>query len=210
MLNGLTESERTLGACVVDIGAGSTEIVAYYDGAAVFTSSIGIGGEHFTNDAAIGLRCTLAEAERLKCTYGTAVVTSVPADNVIEVPAGASPRVVSQRYLAEILEPRARELFELLRDALRAGGVLDNLGAGVFITGGVGRLPMIHEICEQVLRCPAQVEAAVPLTRMPYELITPEMASVTGLLAYAHRTRNIKRTESQGLKDKLRQLFAGA
>lgn len=209
MLSGLTESERTLGACLVDIGAGSTEMVAYYDGAAVFTASIAIGGEHFTNDTAVGLRCTLVEAERLKRTYGSAVVTSIPGDNVIEVPAGASPRVVSQRYLAEILEPRARELFEMARDALRSGGVLDNLGAGVFLTGGGARLPMIHEICEQVLRCPTQVEAATPIARMPHELITPEMAGITGLLAYAHRTRNIKRSEGQGLKDKLRQLFAG-
>lgn len=209
-LCGLTESARTLGACVIDIGAGSTELAAYYDGAAIFTASIGIGGEHFTNDAAVGLRCTLTEAERLKRTYGSAVVTWIPSDNVIEVPAGASPRVVSQRYLAEILEPRARELFALVRDALRAGGVLDNLGAGAFLTGGGSRLAMIHEVCEQVLRCPSQVEAAAPIMRMPHELIMPEMAAATGLLAYAHRTRNMKKAEGQGFKEKLLQLFAGA
>ncbi len=209
-LNGVGESERILGTCIVDIGAGSTEIVAYFDGAVVYTASIGIGGEHFTNDTAVGLRCALADAERLKCTYGCAVVTSIPTDNVIEIPAGASPRVVSQRYLAEILEPRARELFELVRDSLRSGGVLDNLGAGVFLTGGVSRLSMIDEIARQILRCPVHIEAANPLPRMPHELIVPEMAASTGLLAYAHRTRNIKRAEGQGLKNKLLQLFAGA
>ena len=209
-LSGFGESERILGGCVIDIGAGSTDVVVYHEGA-VFTSfSIGIGGEHFTSDAAIGLRCALPDAERMKCIHGAAVVTRVPSENDIEVPAGASPRIVSQRFLAEIIEPRARELFELIREQLRAGGALELLGSGAYITGGVARLMYLDEICESVLRCPVHLEAATPLPRLPGELIIPEMATVTGLLAYAHRTRAAKRVEEQGLRGRIRQLFAGA
>jgi cell division protein FtsA len=210
-LSGVTESERLLGCVVIDIGAASTEIIAYHDGAVVHTASIAIGGEHFTNDAAMGLRASLADAERLKCVYGCAVVVRVPAENDIEVPSGGiSPRVVSQRYLAEILEPRARELFEMVRDSLRSAGVLDSLGAGAFLTGGGARLAAVDEICEQLLRCPVRIEAAAPLTRMPAHFVTPETAAITGLLAYAHRTRKAKHSADRGMKARLRQLLAGA
>lgn len=209
-LSGLGESERILGACVVDIGAGSTEIVCYYDGAVIYTASIGVGGEHFINDAAVLLKCSLQEAQRLVCTYGSAVVTSVPSDSVIEVAANGSVHQVSQRFLAEVLEPRARELFELVRNSLRAGGASEFLRAGIFLTGGGSRLNMVDEICRQVLRCPVFCERGLPLMRMPGELVVPEMACATGLLAYAHRTRSIKKVENEGFKNKLLQLFAGA
>lgn len=209
-LAGVGPSERTLGCCVIDIGAASTEMVAYYEGAIVHTAVVGIGGEHFTSDVAIGLKTPLAEAERLKCMYGCAVVVRVPTENDIEVPGiGGSIKMVSQRYLAEILESRASELFRHVRESLRGGGVLELMGAGVFLTGGGARLVGIEEICEQVLRAPVQIEAAVPALRMPAHLEVPELAGITGLLAYAHRTRNAKRAEEQGLGAKLRQIFAG-
>jgi len=210
-LSGMTESERILGCAVVDIGAASTNVIAYNDGGVIHTASLAIGGDHFTSDIAMGLRTPLPDAERLKCIYGCAVVVRVPAENDIEVPSGnISPRIVSQRYLAEIIEPRTRELFELVRDSLRTAGVLDSLGAGVFLTGGGARLAGIEEICEQVLRCAVRIEAADPILRMPDDLVMPETTTVTGLLAYAHRTRNAKQSSERGLKAKLRQLLAGA
>ena len=101
-----------------------------------------IGGDHFTNDLAVGLHVTVEEAEYLKKTYGHCVVTAVPQLNEIEVggnlaiSGGQPARMVRQRFLAEILEPRARELFTMLRDNLRQGGVLEALGAGCVLTGG--------------------------------------------------------------------------
>src|ERR1700722_20622629 len=101
-----------------------------------------IGGEHITNDIAVGLHVTVEEAEYLKKLYGHCVVTAVPQLNEIEVggnlafSGGQPARMVRQRFLAEILEPRARELFTMLRDNLRHGGVLEALGAGCVVTGG--------------------------------------------------------------------------
>jgi cell division protein FtsA len=210
MMGGLGPGERTIGCCLLDMGASSTEIVSYVNGAVVFTASVGLGGEHFTNDAAVGLRCSLEDAERLKCEFGHAVVTSVPSSNIIEIPASPSPRIVSQRFLSEILAPRTSELFELVRDTMRQGGVLDHLGAGVFLTGGVSRLTGIDEICRQVLRCQVRQENPVVLPRMPHELAVPEMATSIGLLAYTLRTRGIKRHEQATFKNKLMEFFAGA
>ena len=105
------------------------------------TAVLPIGGDHFTNDLAVGLQVSTEEAEQLKLTYGNCVVTSVPSLNEVEVggnlaSGGSAPRLVRQRFLAEILEPRARELFTLLRDNLRNGGVLEALGTGCVLTGG--------------------------------------------------------------------------
>ncbi len=128
----LSADERELGVCLLDIGASTSELVVFFEGSVAHTSVIPIGGDHFTNDLAVGLHVTAPEAEWLKCNYGHAVVTSVSQDNEVEITGlpGYQPRIVSQRLISEILEPRARELFQLLRDNLRQGGVLEALGAG--------------------------------------------------------------------------------
>ena len=123
----LRPEERDLGACVVDMGAGSTDIAVFYEGAVIHTGVVPVGGDHFTNDVAVGLRTPLADADKIKKLFGCAAVTRIPEGNEIEVPSvGDRPsRLMSQRMLGEILEPRARELFELVRDNLRHGGVFD-------------------------------------------------------------------------------------
>src|ERR1700730_2091234 len=114
----LSGDERELGVCLADVGAGSTEIAVVFEGSVAHTAVLPIGGDHFTNDLAVGLHITVEEAEELKRIYGNCVVTSVPQLNEIER-GRAQPRLVRQRFLAEILEPRARELFTMLRDNLR-------------------------------------------------------------------------------------------
>ena len=115
-----------------DVGAGTTELLVLFEGAVAHSGVIPIGGDHFTNDLAVGLRTPLADAEKLKRSFGSAVVTMVPEGNEIEVPAVGDKvsRLVSQRFLAEILEPRATELFEHVRDHLRQGGVLRSARGG--------------------------------------------------------------------------------
>ena len=142
----LSADERELGVCLADIGASTTELAVFFEGAIAHTAVLPIGGDHFTNDLAVGLQVTVEEAEYLKRTFGHSVVTAVPQLNEIEVGGnlavgslgggGQTARMVRQRFLAEILEPRARELFTMLRDNLRAGGVLEALGAGCVFTGG--------------------------------------------------------------------------
>src|SRR5579864_6071962 len=119
----LRADERDLGVCLADIGAGSTELVIFCQGAVAYTGVIPIGGDHFTSDLSVGLCTPVNEAEKLKKLYGNAIVTLIPEGNEVEVPSvGDRPsRLMPQRLLAEILEPRARELFEMIRETLRHG-----------------------------------------------------------------------------------------
>jgi cell division protein FtsA len=204
--------ERELGVCLLDIGAGSVEIIVFYEGAVAHSAAVPISGDHFTNDIAVGLRTPLQEAEKIKKLFGCAVVTAVPEGNEIEVPAVADrpSRLLSQRLVAEILEPRARELFEMVRDNLRQAGVLDALGAGCVLTGGGARLAAIAEIAEQVLRCPIRVGGAGAVSRMPINFRGPEFCTAVGLLLYAHRSRVGRIQQQQRFTERLRSLFVGA
>lgn len=208
----LTADERELGVCLMDVGASTSELVVFFEGSVAHTSVVPIGGDHFTNDLAVGLHCTAPEAEWLKCNYGHAVVTAVPQDTELEVTGlpGHEPRIVRQRMICEILEPRARELFQMLRDNLRQGGVLEALGAGCVLTGGGARLPGLLDTAESLLRVPARMASPVPLSHMPPELAAPEFTALIGSLLYAHRTSVIRAEENQGLRAKLRAIFAGS
>ena len=208
----LSADERELGVCLLDIGASTSELVVFFEGSVAHTSVVPIGGDHFTNDLAVGLHVTAPEAEWLKCNYGHAVVTAVPQGNEVELAGlpGYEPRVVRQRLISEILEPRARELFQMLRDNLRQGGVLEAMGAGCVLTGGGSRLQGLLDTAESLLRVPARMASPVPLSRMPQELSAPEFAVLTGTLLYAHRTSVTRAAENQGLRAKLRAIFAGS
>ena len=210
----LSPDERELGICVVDIGAASTELVVFFEGSVAHTAVLPIGGDHYTNDLAVGLHVSVEEAENLKRTYGNCVVTSVPQLNEIEVggdlaTGGGAARMVRQRFLAEILEPRARELFTMLRDNLRGGGVLDAMGAGCVFTGGGASLAGLLDHAESLLRVPARIGYPVPLSRMPAELARPEFAAAIGMVLYTHRTQVRKASEAQPLRQKLKSIFAG-
>jgi cell division protein FtsA len=208
----LSADERELGVCLLDIGASTSELVVFFEGSVAHTSVVPIGGDHFTNDLAVGLHVSAPEAEWLKCNYGHAIVTSVSQLTEVELTGlpGYEPRTVRQRLISEILEPRARELFQMLRDNLRQGGVLEAMGAGCVITGGGAHLPGLLETAESLLRVPARLAAPVPLSRMPSELTAPEFSVLTGTLLYAHRTSVIRAAENQGLRAKLRAIFAGS
>jgi cell division protein FtsA len=211
----LSADERELGVCLVDIGSSSTELVVFFEGSVAHTAVLPIGGDHFTNDLAVGLHVSVEEAEHLKKTYGNCVVTSVPQLNEVEVggdlaTGGQPARMVKQRFLAEILEPRARELMTMLRDNLRNGGVLEAMGAGCVFTGGGANLVGLLDNAESLLRVPARIGYPVPLSRMPHELARPEFSAAIGMLLYTHRTQVRKANEEQGLKQKLRSIFAGS
>ena len=220
----LSADERELGVCVVDIGSSTTELAVFFEGSIAHTAVLPIGGDHFTNDLAVGLHVPVEEAEELKRIYGHCVVTAVPQQNEIEVggnlavgslgrmPGGGvlPARLVRQRFLAEILEPRARELFIMLRDNLRQGGVLEALGAGCVLTGGGAMLAGLLDNAESLLRVPARVGYPVPLSRMPAELARPEFSVAIGMLLYTHRTQVRRASEEQGLRAKLKAIFAGS
>jgi cell division protein FtsA len=212
----LSADERELGVCIADIGSSTTELAVFFEGSVAHTAVLPIGGDHFTNDLAVGLHVTVEEAEHLKKTYGHCIVTAVPQSSEIEVggdlaiSGGQPARLVRQRFLAEILEPRARELFTMMRDNLRQGGVLEALGAGCVVTGGGALMAGLLDNAESLLRVPARIGYPVPLSKMPDELVRPEYATMIGMLLYTHRTQVRRASEEQGLRSKLKSIFAGS
>ncbi len=206
----LRSDERDLGVCLADIGAGSTELAVFHQGAVAFTGVIPIGGDHFTSDLSVGLCTPVNEAEKLKKLYGNAIVTLIPEGNEVEVPSvGDRPsRLMPQRLLGEILEPRARELCEMLRDTLRHNGMFEICLAGLVLSGGCSRLPGLLDIAESVLRKPVRLSWPVPLAKMPMELAEPEFATALGMIYYGHRARVARGMQDARWSSRLKGLFA--
>src|SRR6266446_4430838 len=207
----LRSDERELGVCLADIGAGSTELIVFLQGAVAYTGVIPVGGDHFTSDLSVGMCTPLAEAEKIKKVYGNAIVTLIPEGNEVEVPSvGDRPsRLLPQRLVAEILEPRARELFEMLRESLRHGGMFDVCLAGIVLTGGASRLPGIFDVTESVLRRPVRLSWPMPLAKMPATLAEPEFATVLGMVHYGQRARMARGLQEDRWGSRLKALLVG-
>jgi len=206
----LRRDERELGAAVIDIGAGTSDICVVQDDVVIHTGVVPLGGVNFTRDVAYGLETPLIDAEALKRQFGCSMVTRIPGQNEIEVPSvGERPaRMMRQRELGEILEPRARELMVMLRDNLRHAGVLDMLGGGIVLTGGGARLNRLTETCEDILRRPTRVGLPMGMAQLPGELQEPEFSTAIGMVFYTQRARVMKAKEESGFGARLRALFA--
>jgi cell division protein FtsA len=183
----------------------------FVQGAVAFTGVIPIGGDHFTSDLSVGMCTPLAEAENIKRVYGSAVVTLIPEGNEVEVPSvGDRPsRLLPQRLVAEILEPRARELFEMMRDTLRHNGMFEACIAGIVLSGGASRLPGIFDVAESVLRKAVRLSWPAPLARMPATLAEPEYATVLGMVNYGQRARVARGLQEDRWGTRLRALLVG-
>ena len=207
----LRSDERELGICLVDIGAGSTSIIVFQDSAVAHTAVIPVGGDHFTSDLAVGLCTPVAEAEKIKKVFGHAIVTLIPEGNEVEVPSvGDRPsRLISQRMVGEILEPRAHELFVMLRDNLRHAGMLDLCVAGLVLSGGASRLPGILDIADSVLRRPLRLSWPAALAKMPSTLAEPEFTTVLGMVFYGHRARVARGFQDPRWSSRLKAMLVG-
>jgi cell division protein FtsA len=137
------------------------------------------------------------------------VVTAVPQLAEIEV-ANPRPQTLRLRTIAEILEPRARELLYYVKESLRQGGVVEALGAGCVLTGGGAMLPGMLDVAESQLRVPARIGVPVRLSNMPGELVSPGFSTAIGMVLYAHRTRLNRDPEGNNLRSKLRAIFASS
>jgi len=206
----LRNEERELGVCLVEMGAGSTSLIVFQEGAVIHTAVIPIGGDHFTSDLSLGLCTPLADAEKIKKAHGSVVVTLIPEANEIEVPSvGDRPsRLIMQRMIGEILEPRARELFEMVRDNLRHSGTFDVCIAGIVLSGGGSRLAGIADVAETVLRRAIRLSWPMPLAKMPASLVEPEYATVLGMMFYGHRARLARGAQDTRWSSRLVNLFA--
>ncbi len=154
----LSEDEKALGVCVVDMGAGSCNAIYFVNGSVAHTSVIPIGGQHFTHDVAIGLRTPQIAAEELKKKFGCAMAALVGDEETIEVEGvgGRKARTVLQRDLAEVIEPRAEETLQLIAHDLKMSGLLPLIGSGVVLTGGASQLDGLIEMGEFVFDVPVR------------------------------------------------------
>src|SRR5437667_8119421 len=206
----LRADERELGVCLADLGAGSCDLIVFQQGAVAHTAVIPVGGDHFTGDLSVGMCTGLAEAETLKRNFGNAVATLIPEGNEVEVPSvGDRPsRLMSQRMVGEILEPRAYELFEMLRENLRQAGVLNHCVAGFVLSGGASRLPGILDVAESVLRKASRLAWPTPMAKMPALMAEPEFSTVLGMVYYGHRARIARGLQDGGWSSRMKAMFA--
>ena len=206
----LRSDERELGVCLADMGAGSTSLIVFQEGAVLHTAVIPVGGDHFTSDLSVGLCTPLAEAEKIKKIYGNVAVTLIPEGNEVEVPSvgDRASRLIQQRMVGEILEPRARELFEMMRDNLRHSGMFDVCIGGIVLSGGTSRMAGILDVADSVLRRPVRLSWPTPLAKMPSLLAEPEYSTVLGMVFYAHRARIARGMQDTRWSSRLMGLFA--
>jgi cell division protein FtsA len=208
----LTQDERDLGVCLLDIGGGTTEMIAYGGGVVRHTSAVAVGGDHFTNDLAVGLRTPIPEAERIKRHHGCAAASMLHEDGAIEIASVGDrpPRTIFARMLTDILEPRANELLALIRDDLQRAGLDKQIPAGFVLAGGGARLHGVVELTEQTFHLPVRIAEPKGLVDMPEQVAQPEYATVVGLVMYGAKARRTAPQRSGNLVSKLKAMFAGA
>jgi len=152
----LTQDERDLGCCLLDIGGGTTELIVFGGGVVRHTSAVAIGGDHFTNDLAVGLRTPIPEAERIKRRHGCAASSFMTENGAIEIASVGDrpPRTMFAHMLTDIIEPRAVELLSLIHDDLQRAGLDRQIAAGFVLAGGGARLHGLDELAEQSFHLP--------------------------------------------------------
>jgi cell division protein FtsA len=212
----LTPDERELGVALVDIGGGTTDFAIFERGSLWHTGVISVGGDHFTNDIAVGLRTPVPDAERVKRRCGCALSAMVGEEEVMEVASvgGRKPRIMARRILSEILQPRAEEIFHLLWDEIRRAGFEKSLHSGIVLTGGAALLEGMAEIAEQIFDLPIRRGLPSGVGGLTDHVNSPAFATAVGLVMYAHRNSATDATRTAGagalsrVAGRLRGLFA--
>ncbi len=183
----LTEDEKELGVCMVDMGGGTTDIAIFTGGAIRHTAVIPIAGDQVTNDIAMALRTPTPHAEEIKIKYACALAQLASADDTIKVPSvGDRPaRDLSRQALAEVVEPRYDELFTLVQAELRRSGFEDLVAAGIVLTGGTAKMEGAVELAEEIFHMPVRLALPKGVRGMGDILNSPIYATGIGLLQYA-------------------------
>lgn len=185
----LSEDEKDLGVVLVDIGGGTSDVAIFRNGAIVHTSVLAVGGNHITNDIAVGLRTPQNEAEKLKIAHGCAVSSLVRPEETIEVPGvgGRKSRLVPRRLLSDIIEPRIEEMFRLIHRDVMQSGQADLLSAGIVLTGGSSLLEGLPEVAEMIFEMPAKRGNPQNVGGLRDVVQSPKYATGVGLLQYGAR-----------------------
>jgi len=182
----LTAAEREMGVVLADIGGGTTDIAIFIEGSIWHSSVLPIGGNHLTNDVAVGLRTPFANAEDVKVRYGYAIPDHIPPNETIDFTAfgEGSRQSVSRRYLSEIIEARAEEIFNLILQEVKRSGYDGLLPAGVVLSGGVANLAGLKDLGREVLKLPVRVGAPHDLEGLVDIINSPAYATGVGLLLW--------------------------
>jgi cell division protein FtsA len=182
----LSDDEKEIGVAVIDIGGGTTDILLYVDGGIAHASVIPVGGNNITSDIAAGLRTPMAEADRLKRLSGCALGRMVGDDEEIEVPGvgGHVPRKTARRVLSDIIEPRVEEIFAVVRKRIEDTGMLEQLSAGVVLTGGAVLLQGMCEFAEEILGMPVRMGLPTGIKGITQLVHGPEYAAGVGLVKH--------------------------
>ncbi len=185
----LTEDERELGVCLVDVGGGTTDIAVFTEGAIRHTANIPIAGDQVTNDIAMALRTPKQHADEIKMKYACALTQLAGADETIQVPSVGDrpPRTISRQNLAEVVEPRYDELFTLIQAELRRSGFEDMIPGGIVLTGGSSKIEGAVDLAEEIFHMPVRSGLPQGVAGLTDVVRNPIYSTSVGLLLYGQK-----------------------
>jgi cell division protein FtsA len=185
----LTHDETELGVGMIDMGGGTTEVAIFERGSLWYTSIIPIGGDNFTNDIAVGLRTPIPEAEKIKKKFGCVSSPMLDEQDTIEVPSvgrGKKPRILSRQLLADIIQPRAEEIFRLVDNDIKRMGYEKSLNSGIVLTGGTALLEGLEEVAEEIFDLPVRRGDPSGIGGLAERVNTPDYATSVGLILFGY------------------------
>ena len=195
----LTDDEKELGVCLVDIGGGTTDIAVFTEGAIRHTAVIPIAGDQVTNDIAVALRTPTQYAEEIKIKYACALTQLASVDETIEVPSvGERPdRRLARQTLAEVVEPRYEELFTLIQAELRRSGFEDLCAAGIVLTGGSSKMEGAVELAEEIFHMPVRLGLPQYVAGLVDVVRNPIHSTGVGLLLFGYQNKAMRECEAR-------------
>ncbi len=213
----LTDDEKELGVCLVDIGGGTTDIAIFTEGAIRHTAVIPIAGDQVTNDIAVALRTPTQYAEEIKLKYACALTQLATSDETIEVPGVGEreSRRLARKVLAEVVEPRYEELFMLIQAELRRSGFEEICASGIVLTGGCSKMEGAAELAEEIFHMPVRLGVPQATTGLADVVRNPIHATGVGLLLFGHEHWNSSREEQpldtgvKGIWQRMKSWFTG-
>ncbi|MEP4888513.1 MAG: cell division protein FtsA [Aliiglaciecola sp.] len=201
----LTDDEKELGVCVVDIGGGTIDMVVYTDGAIRHTAVIPVAGNQITSDIAKIFRTPINHAEEIKINYACALRDMVSMEEQIQVPSvgGRPARMMSRHTLAEVIEPRYQELFELIHEEIKSSGLEEQIAAGIVLTGGSAKMEGAVEFAEELFQMPVRVGEPIGMKGLSEYVEDASFATAVGLLQYGKESMQSKSAQKAGASDGL-------
>jgi cell division protein FtsA len=212
----LTEDEKELGVCLVDIGGGTTDIAIFTEGAIKHTAVIPIAGDQITNDIAMALRTPTPHAEEIKIKYACALAKIAGENEMIKVPSvgDRADRDLSRQALAEVVEPRYDELFTLIQAELRRSGFEDLVAAGIVLTGGSSKMEGVGELAEEIFHMPVSIGRPQGFSGLIDIVKNPIYSTAVGLLLYGNQNAADREWSGagagqEGMLERLKKWFKG-